>query len=196
MMLLTSADHRTMTTNLIGSFHMLNIAPPIVRTAALTILIGGLAFASPLHAALADTPSSSGNPMSQTRDHATARGDHSPQAMKQNVEDRINTLRDKLGITDAQETKWGEVTQVMRDNEAVISQLIQARHQDPQNMTAVDDLQSYEKIASAHVEGLQKLIPAFQSLYSDMSDDQKKRADKAFGRFEGHADNASVKKSM
>jgi protein CpxP len=175
---------------------MLKIAPPVVRAAALTILIGGLAVASPLSAAFANMPDSSGDAMGQKQDHARAKEDQSPQAMKQRVEDRINTLRDKLGITSAQETKWGEVAQTMRDNEAVVSQLIQARHQDPQNMTAIDDLQSYEKIASAHVEGLQKLIPVFQSLYNDMPDDQKKRADNAFGHFEGHSGDKSAMKRM
>ena len=33
------------------------------------------------------------------------------------------------------------------------------------SMNAVQDMQSYEEIAATHVQHLQKLIPAFQSLY-------------------------------
>jgi len=44
----------------------------------------------------------------------------------------------------------------------------------------VDDLQSYAAIADAHADGLKKLIPAFQALYTAMSDDQKKTADMLF----------------
>jgi len=160
---------------------MSNKPASTIRIAALAALIGGFSFMSPLSTASAATPSE--------------KMGHSSQAMAQHVEDRIKTLHDKLDITSTQEAKWGDVAQAMRDNETTISQLIQARHQDPANMTAVDDLQSYERIAQAHVDGLQKLIPTFQALYNDMSDDQKKDADKAFSHFEGHGDMSAKKHS-
>ena len=53
-------------------------------------------------------------------------------------------------------------------------------------MSAVDDLETYQKIAQAHADGLQKLVTAFQPVYDSMSDDQKKNADQVFGQFEGH----------
>lgn len=115
-------------------------------------------------------------------------------AMEQHVEKRIKTLHDKLGITAAQESKWGDVAQAMRDNETSLSQLMQQRYENRKTMSAVDDLQSYETIAQAHIDGLKKLIPVFQTLYADMSDDQKKDADEAFGQFEGHRDGKSAKK--
>lgn len=149
----------------------------IIRLAVLAAFAGGLAFAGPLYAAAGDAPNEP--PQSAM--------DHDPQAMAQRVEDRIKTLHDKLGVTSAEETKWNDVAQAMRDNEVAINQLIQARHQNSATMTAVDDLQSYEKIAQAHVDGLQKLIPAFQALYNEMPDAQRKTADQAFSGFEGRA---------
>jgi len=39
-------------------------------------------------------------------------------------------------------------------------------------MTAVDNLQSYSAIVEAHAEGLKKFVPAFEALYTSMSDTQ------------------------
>jgi len=166
------------------------IPAPLDRTIAIAALVSSLlVFNGALGIAHAQTPEPS-PPAKEKYDH----GD-SQQAMKQRVEDRIKTLHDKLEITSAQEAKWGDVAQVMRDNEAGISQLIQERRQNLQHLTAVDDLQSYENITQAHVDGLKKLIPAFQALYSDMSADQQKDADEAFGRFEGHRGGKAANKN-
>jgi len=146
---------------------MPNLSEYILRLAFLVTLIGG---ADSLNVAHADTYEKA----------------QSPQAMSQHVEDRIQTLHDKLGITSTQETEWSAVAQAMRDNESAVGQLIQVRHQDPANMTAIDDLQSYENITQAHADGLKKLIVAFQTLYTDMPDHQKKIADEVFSRYEGH----------
>jgi protein CpxP len=173
---------------------MLNVPASIARIAAIAALISGFTFAGPLNAAT-DTSEPPQNTMEQKSPTAAMNSHgHSSQAMAQSVENRIKTLHDKLGVTSEQEAKWGDVAQVMRDNEAVINKLLQARHQDPANMSAVDDLQSYETIAQAHADGLKKVILVFQALYSDMPDDQKKNADKTFSSFEGHQDNISAKK--
>jgi hypothetical protein len=146
----------------------------IIRVAALAALVGSFAVASPLNAAPADTPSA--------------------QTAAQHVEDRIQTLHDKLGVTSEQEEKWSDVAEAMRENETTIDQMVRARHQDPTHMNAVDDLQSYESITQAHADGLKKLIVAFQALYDDMPDSQKKNADMTFSRFEGHDASAASKK--
>jgi hypothetical protein len=102
------------------------------------------------------------------------------------VETRIKTLHDKLGITPDQEDSWKAVAETMRDNEKNIHGLIKDRHENHEGMTAVDDLKSYEAIAKEHVDGLERLIPNFETLYDSMSDAQKANADKVFGKFEGH----------
>lgn len=96
------------------------------------------------------------------------------------VEERINSLHQQLHITAAQETQWSAVAQAMRDNAKAIRDLVKDRRAKGGTMNAVDDLRSYEAIADAHADGLKKLIPAFEALYSSMSDDQKKIADTLF----------------
>jgi len=203
---------------------MIKIPTPSIRIAVLAALLGSLAFVSPLLAAPLDTseppPSQAGEAPTQPPAYQIPPEHHAhygieersydsqkmrmnpqemrmnPQDMKMHVENRIKTLHAKLAITPQQEPKWNEVAQIMRENETNISQVIQERHQDPENMTAVDDLKSYQKISLAHVDGLEKLIPAFRALYNDMSYAQKKKADETFGRFEGHRGSMAVKNSQ
>ena len=69
----------------------------------------------------------------------------------------------------------------MRDNAINMDTLIAAnRKTPPQDMTAVDDLKSYQKVAQAHVDGLKNLIASFATLYDAMPDDQKRIADYVF----------------
>ena len=96
------------------------------------------------------------------------------------VEARIKELQTKLKITPAQEELWNNVTQVMRNNAKTMEALIKARSKKAGTMTAVDDLKSYGEIVEAHADGINKFIPAFESLYASMSDAQKKDADKLF----------------
>jgi len=129
---------------------------------------------------------SSEDPAAQPPGASDAQQASAPMSMGDRVEQRIKTLHDKLKITAAQESEWGDVAQAMRDNETSMSQLIEERRANAKTMSAVEDLQSYQKIAQAHADGLAKLIPAFETLYTDLSDTQKKNADEVFGRFEGH----------
>ncbi|HLG89213.1 MAG TPA: Spy/CpxP family protein refolding chaperone [Alphaproteobacteria bacterium] len=95
------------------------------------------------------------------------------------AEQRIKELHEKLHITQAQEPQWNSFVQVMRDNAEHMSSLIAQRDQNA-GATAVDNLKSYEELTDAHAEGLKKLVPAFESLYASLSDDQKRVADTMF----------------
>lgn len=101
------------------------------------------------------------------------------------IETRIDDLHTRLAITSAQEDSWSRVAAVMRDNASTMAPLVEARASQAGNMTAVDDLNSYAKIAEAHADGIQKFAPAFETLYGSMSDTQKKNADEIF-RKRGH----------
>jgi periplasmic protein CpxP/Spy len=47
-------------------------------------------------------------------------------------------------------------------------------------MTALQNMQSYEQIADAHAQHLQKLVSAFQNLYEAMPDEREQVADQVF----------------
>ncbi len=105
------------------------------------------------------------------------------QAKAETVEDRITDLHASLKITAAEEADWTAVALVMRNNAAAMEKLATDKAaKDPATLTAIDDLKTYEVFAQAHVAGLQKLITAFDTLYTAMPADQKKIADGVFQR--------------
>ena len=152
---------------------------PFVRSLAIVALMGATMLATPLTAALAQTPA----PMKQAAAEATK---------GETVEQRITALHAAMKITADQETKWNGVAQAMRENATNMDKLVAStRTTPPQNMTAVDDLKTYQKFSQAHVDGLKNLIASFTTLYDTMPDAQKKVADKVFNTSERAADTAA-----
>lgn len=96
------------------------------------------------------------------------------------IEQRITDLHAKLQITAAQQPQWDRFIDVMRANARNMVQGFDARVLALPSMTAVDSMQSYATMATAHADDMQKLVPAFKALYLTMSDDQKHVTDKVF----------------
>jgi periplasmic protein CpxP/Spy len=158
------------------------ITLPLARSVAIAALISASLVAAPL-AAFAAEPAPAGA-ATATKPISASPGD------QKNVEQRITQLHAELKIAPEQESKWNSVAQAMRDNAANMEKLVaEKRQQGPQNMTAVDDLKTYQEFAQAHVDGLKNLTSAFSSLYDSMSDQQKKNADEVFAKFNRAAPN-------
>jgi hypothetical protein len=99
---------------------------------------------------------------------------------EERVERRISELRAQLRITSAEQQQWDQFANVMRENARDMDRIFIDRAQQLESMTAVQNMQSYEQIADAHAQHLQKLVAAFQSLYEAMPDQQKQVADQVF----------------
>ena len=68
----------------------------------------------------------------------------------------------KLHITPTEEAQWDQFAEVMRENARDMNKpATEHAHRIP-SMDAVQDLKLYEQLAEAHVQRLQKLIPAFE----------------------------------
>jgi hypothetical protein len=123
---------------------------------------------------------------SGTSQKAAPRSSHSAMArqpgetMQSLVERRITDLHGKLHITSQQSQQWDQFAQVMRDNAREMDQIYKQRAQKLGSMSAVDNMQSYAQIEQQRAQDVQKLVPAFQTLYSSLSDQQKKTADQIF----------------
>jgi periplasmic protein CpxP/Spy len=107
-----------------------------------------------------------------------------PDAEATRVELHIGQLHAQLHITPAQQAQWDQFAQVMRDNAKDMNQVLEQRASGFASMNAVENMQSYAQIAQQHAQDTQKLATAFQALYGDLSDAQKKNADAVF-RAEG-----------
>jgi protein CpxP len=160
--------------------HPIAAPAPFARSVAIAALLGATMLATPLTAAWAQSPA----PPTVAATNAT-------DTKGETVEQRITTLHASLNITPAQETQWNGVAQAMRENAAAMDKLVATnRTTPPQNMTAVQDLETYRQLAQAHVDGLKNLTSAFSTLYDAMPDAQKKNADQVF-QTSGHGPAAS-----
>jgi hypothetical protein len=98
------------------------------------------------------------------------------------IDQRISSLHAELKITPAEESDWQAVATTMRDNAAAMDKLAPDKAASAKTMTAIEDLQTYQQFAQAHVEHLKKLTAAFETLYNAMPAEQKKIADEVFER--------------
>ena len=138
-----------------------------------SLLAAGLAL--PL-AAAAQTPATAPAPLAVAHPTAARMGGGN----SERVEQRISDMRAKLKITPAEQPQWDSFVAVMRDNSENMRKVLELRTGSFKTMTAVDNMTSYEAIAQQHAANLQKLVPAFQTLYTSLSDVQKHTADQMF----------------
>jgi hypothetical protein len=154
---------------------------PLLRTVAIAALMGTTMLVSPLTGARAESATT---PMHIAQKSPDAKA--ATEAKGETVEARITKLHADLKITADEQAKWDSVAQTMRDNAAAMDKLVASkRSQDPKTMTAVDDLNTYQEFAQAHLAGLKDLTSSFKTLYDSMPDAQKKNADHVFQSF-GH----------
>jgi periplasmic protein CpxP/Spy len=156
---------------------------PLGRTGAIAALMGATFLASPLSPARANSASPPLQ-LAQNAPQKTLAATQATSDRADTVEARITSLHAELKITPAEDAMWNDVAQAMRENVANLEKLVaEKRTQAPQNMTALDDLTTYQKFAQAHVDGLKNLTSAFTSLYDAMPAAQKTNADEVFRNF-------------
>jgi periplasmic protein CpxP/Spy len=166
-------------------FRRAGIALPRTRSMAFAALLSAPLVAAPLALVHAQTTQT---PMPGTHAPTAASAEHEAET----VEQRVTQLHSQLKITPDEESKWNAVAQAMRDNAANMQKLVaEKRQQAPQNMTAVEDLQTYQDFTQQHLDGLKNLTSAFKTLYDAMPDPQKKNADEVFAKFNREAPNAT-----
>ena len=157
---------------------------PVARTSSIALMIGAAILAYPVPPAHAEGLKTASVLMAQAATPKPPVVAPMVAEKPETVEARIADLRAKLQITAAQESKWNDVAKVMRDNAAVMEKRVAAKKaQAPNDMTALDDLMTYQAFAQAHLDGLKALTAAFKTLYNAMPAEQKLVADKAFMQF-------------
>jgi protein CpxP len=96
------------------------------------------------------------------------------------IEQRIKEMHAKLLVSPAQQPQWDAFADVMRNNGRDMEQTFHQRMSSISKMTAPENMQSYAQVATNHAQDMQKLVPAFQTLYDSMTDSQKNTADQVF----------------
>jgi protein CpxP len=154
---------------------------PIPRSLATAAVLGVTILAASSLTARADTVANAAFQLAQVATPNTQAGAGATATKGETVEQRISDLHAALKITPDEDAHWNAVAQAMRENAAATEKLRAESLTTPsKSMTAVEDLQMYQKFAQAHVDGLKNLISSFSTLYSAMPDAQKKTADGVF----------------
>jgi hypothetical protein len=151
----------------------------------------------------ASTPAPTTSAPAATTHRSGARGTRAAasippgETMQAMVEKRITDMHRELQVTPAESSQWDQFAQVMRDNAKEIDQAYKDRADKLDSMSAVDNMQSYAQIEQLRAQQVQKLVPAFQTLYASLSDQQKQRADALFrnqaAREQAHRQAAAAK---
>src|SRR5580693_4731851 len=143
-----------------------SITASLARSIAFVALMSAPLAAAPFTLAHAQSPAPAPAAAPSAANPASAKGGES-------VEQRITQLHAELKVTPDQDSKWNAVAQAMRDNSANMEKLVaEKRAQGPQNMTAVEDLKTYQEFTQTHLDGLKNLTSAFTTLYDAMPDPQ------------------------
>jgi hypothetical protein len=150
------------------------------RWLALTF-VGAATFSAPVMASAQTTVT----PMTQPPARAMSMTHHAAYTMRrETLDQRINAMHAALKITPAEEADWSKVVDVMRRNDSEMQKLVADRQaRVPHELSAVDDLKTYQAFTQAHVDGLKDLVASFETLYVAMPDDQKMIADHVFAKF-------------
>ncbi len=141
----------------------------------------GAQAAAPSSGAATTAPGTTATTHHTTTTHARAASSRAPgETMAQMAEQRIADLHKRLHITAQQQSQWDQFAQMMRDNAKDLDQAYQQRAASFDKMNAVENMQSYAQIEQTRAQDMQKLVPAFQTLYTSLSDAQKQQADQLF----------------
>jgi periplasmic protein CpxP/Spy len=96
------------------------------------------------------------------------------------IDQRIHTLQSQLGITPGQMPLWSAFAHAMRENAQSTNALFAQRAGAVAMMSAVDNMDSYARIARVYADNTERLATAFDSLYASLSPTQKQAADTIF----------------
>jgi hypothetical protein len=96
------------------------------------------------------------------------------------TEAQIKQLQDELNITEAQETLWNNLTQVMRENAKDMEAFNKDRAENTKPMNAVEHMKLHSQITEIQLNQMKKLIPPFEAFYASLSDEQKSATDTIF----------------
>lgn len=102
------------------------------------------------------------------------------QTAGETIEQRIKDLHARLQISGAEQPLWNRFAEVMRENGRSMEETFQQRVKTLPTMTAIENMRSYASLATEHAREVETLMPAFQTLYASMPDEQKRLADQVF----------------
>ena len=100
------------------------------------------------------------------------------------VEAHLADVRKKLNITTAQQSQFDQFATVVKQNAQAVEAAMQKAQQNAEQ-SAVESLRTAANFAQTEAENLKRLVPAFETLYTSLSAEQKRLADRLFNAPQG-----------
>lgn len=101
-----------------------------------------------------------------------------PDGMLDRVEGRLAFLKAELKITEAQSPAWNKVASAIRDSANSRNERMKAIWSDEDKAKSLlERLELHEQFMTVRLDEIKQLKAAWNDLYSQLSDDQKKEAD-------------------
>jgi hypothetical protein len=95
------------------------------------------------------------------------------------VESQLGDIKKRLNITAAQQPQFEQFAAVVKQNAQAMQALSQTAGQNAQQ-NAVEGLRTAASFAQTEADNLKRLVPALETLYASLSDQQKRAADQLF----------------
>jgi hypothetical protein len=101
-----------------------------------------------------------------------------PDGMLDRVEGRLAFLKTELKITEAQSSAWNKVASAIRDSAKSRNERMKAIWSDEDKAKSLlERLELHEQFMTVRLDEIKQLKAAWNDLYGQLSDDQKKEAD-------------------
>ncbi len=142
----------------------------LARPAALRALAGAVLLLS-LGVAADWTTAQAQSPAGQKPAAARPAGDP--------VEAQLGDIKKRLNITAAQQPQFEQFASVVKQNAKAMEALMQTAAQGAEK-GAVEGLRTAATFAQTEADNLKRLLPALESLYTSLTDQQKRTADQLF----------------
>lgn len=146
----------------------------MMRTLGNVMVMGALALGSAATAATISTQSTAPGA-------SRAQADAAPQGpAEQATQGRLDRLYSVLRITVTERPAWSSFAQIVLTNARTIDRLDSQRDETLPRMNAVQNMQSYAAITVQEEQDLRRAVPAFQTLYGELTPAQQRAADQQF----------------
>lgn len=101
-------------------------------------------------------------------------------AMMAHVDAHLAALKRSIGITPDEAASWHQFAEVSRHNATELADLYQARAKSLATMNAVQNMESYARLADRNADDMKTLAVAFGMLYDKLTPAQQDRLNAEF----------------
>jgi hypothetical protein len=124
-----------------------------------------------------------GNPPFPDNYQTAPRGDF---GRAHRIQERLQRLHDRLGITPAQQPQWDAVVATLRENAQAMRGSPARQAIRSGQLNAVQDMHAFADLAHQRADAVQRMIPPVEALYAALSPQQRQTADQVLNRVMHH----------